>query len=797
MADKLAITTTPRTHSPTHSRSGSTSNPPPFTPRSTTFHDNSDSDSDDTYNLTPVESPEGPQYDDLPPTYDEAQRDALNGVGAIALDSEGEYQVPGSVEASARGVEVGELETERNSDGGVDVNVGYVGGCERVDVGRVRIAPAEKSGSNEFEDDEMMSLLLGTALEFTRHEPEGDVLFAPKLTRCVAIPQISPTKAGDGKGKGKAKEKKEGRRDRRKGRGDRHVPGQWPDASNETTSTTCANEDGKESIQFLRTYAPVLDAHSIRPAEFLDFLDGLNALCALSPDGLYSDIVRNFVETSDDVFFAPRGLRVSIKTLSTLLDAAKVPEERAQKASVAASALTDNTTTEGRAKSLYPWTEALEFSVAGPSEHALMLDTMVQNFKEEVARQSGSGPSQTYNGESSTRNQSGNTEKAAVENEDEDPPHSVPGAFPEQDGQTSSPFSGWRGGRGSRGGFRGRGHRGRHEPWSPFGAPGNTPFGPPGYGPFGAPGNFPFGPFGPGRANPGRGGPFACGFRASPGCGTNNNQGNEWEAWGQNIGKWGEEFGKRMGEWGEELGKRAEWWGNDIEKRSEAWGEHVAAMSGQVHPGMQSGERSRKTKDDDDDDASSISSDSSSSSSSSYDSDSDLDFDDDESTSPAAKAFQERMREINTVAESSRLKGKKPLAAIDHDRALGISQAEKERTALEQKMVAKRTKRQIIRDFRGRKKALKKEWSRRRMEMKKKGLGKKSREWKEMTKGYRERKKVLGKEKKGLKRDFKGERERERAGRNLGGESGGEGSRAAGVGNGMEEMVWVVIENLE
>ena len=73
MADKPHPTTAP------HS-SASTSPPyPPYTPRSTSIPDDSETE----FEPTPLHSPGGPQYEDLPPSYDFALSDARNGVASL------------------------------------------------------------------------------------------------------------------------------------------------------------------------------------------------------------------------------------------------------------------------------------------------------------------------------------------------------------------------------------------------------------------------------------------------------------------------------------------------------------------------------------------------------------------------------------------------------------------------------------------------------------------------------------------------------------------------------------------
>ncbi|KAJ4316210.1 hypothetical protein N0V94_005558 [Neodidymelliopsis sp. IMI 364377] len=72
MADKQSLTNAPQ--------STLTSPPnPPYTPRSTSIADDSETE----FEPTPVHSPGGPQYEDLPPSYDFALSDARNGVASL------------------------------------------------------------------------------------------------------------------------------------------------------------------------------------------------------------------------------------------------------------------------------------------------------------------------------------------------------------------------------------------------------------------------------------------------------------------------------------------------------------------------------------------------------------------------------------------------------------------------------------------------------------------------------------------------------------------------------------------
>jgi len=809
-----------------------------FTPRSSTFPDNIDSDSEDVFDPTPIHSPSGPHYDDLPPTYDEAQQQALhdarNGVPPLDpnsveihrlnLDQSPQYDIPADAEVHAHRATADELAREsRQSASGLSVNVPVhqMGGSESIPVGRIDtgVTNAREAGSAP----DQATALLKTALEFTKHEPDSDTRYAPRLARSVAIPQDGVEFSRHGK------VRRHGRRGgHARGRGNGRVPGEWPGTSSETLANEM--ESSKEPTQFLRAYAKALHAHSIRPAEFLDFLDGLNALCSATnttamdliqldgPSRSSTDLVQSYIDATNEAFFAPRGLKVTFKTLETLLDAARVPTERGQRAGAVASVLDPRSTASKRAQALHPWIEPLELSVPEPSVAALIVREMAKRFRNMRPEESRPGPQENAR---ATGTEKSALEREYVERNDADPPHSIPGEFPHEHGPHGPPSDhGW--GRGSWG-RRGRG-RG---PWTPFGPPGYGPFGPPGYGPFGPPGFGPPGPpgFGP-PGPPGFGPPGPPGF--GPSGIARGRSGAGWEALGQNLGKLGEEFGKRMEVWGEQFGKQAGAFGNDLGRMAETLGQRVGETASGKSWGACSGspaapgapesspntaaaaagpqtrdtntiighngsgesyveaelrkhaEKKSKSKDDPGDDASSLSSASSSSSSSSG-------SDDDDEYPDTEALFLNRMREINDAAEASQKKGKKSALEIERDRALAIEKASNEKVAMDEKIEQKQTKRAVMREFRSNRRELKREYRTERRELRKKGLRKKSEEGKKLKKKHREAKEALRREKNDVRRQFreakKSDKERRREMRNVGPLEG-------------DAMVWIVVENL-
>ncbi|KAF2868705.1 hypothetical protein BDV95DRAFT_525747, partial [Massariosphaeria phaeospora] len=486
----------------------------PFTPRSSSFPDGLDSDSDlDAFVPTPTHSPGGPQYDELPPSYDEAQQQALQDARAgvppldpndlevrnLVLDDNLAAPSPASPPLSSRSPgnpNAYELEQDsrRNGSGhGTDIPMYQVHASEQILVGRM---PTGASAP-------VLDMLLSQALEFAHHEPDTDARYAPRLMRPVAIPQ---------------------------------------------QNARVSSED--ETIQFLRAYAKALHAHSIRPAEFTEFLDGLNTLCIatgstanhLVQRGMDSNVepslVHNYIDSANEIFFAPRGLRVSLQSLYTLLDALNIPNERGQRSGAVVSALDDHLTAPQKAQALHPWAEQLESDVPSMSTQSLVVKEMSERLRHQPQN------SPIYDQEAP----SGGDHKVNSEKQDDDPPHSVPELPPGPDSTSPWPW--------------GNGNAGAGRPFGPFEMPGAWPPGASGRGPFSQHRERGRGRWGNHRGPGAPPSPFGLqGFPSAPrgfGPGTNaNTLGNEWAAWGEGIAKWGEDFGKRMEKWGQQVGQDA------------------------------------------------------------------------------------------------------------------------------------------------------------------------------------------------------------------------------------------------
>lgn len=856
----------------------------PFTPRSTTFPEDIDSDPDfDGFDPTPIHSPSGPNYDDLPPTYDEAQQQALQDAraGIPPIDPEnlevhrmvlsdtrppphplGEQQSrSGSSLLLDPNAYEFEPQNRPNANGlGVTVSVQQVASSEMIPVAHVNVRSTPSSVSNSA-PPEPTSVILNRALAFTLHEPAADARYAPRLVRLVAIPQTSAPLPSRQEPSGRGRHDRcGGRRDRHRRHHGHHVPGQWPE-SNASSSTLHSDASSTlvQPVGFLRAYAKVLHAHDIRPAEFTEFLDGLNSLClattTTSPDLVRnennassagnSSIVQNYINATNEAFFAPRGLKVSLRSLSYLTDTLNIPEERGQRSGAIASAIDVKSSPDQRAQALYPWVEPLETNVPAPSTQTLITQEMSERLHQQAHPETRSASIEENSPQYT------NLEKPQAASHDMDPPHSVPEATTAQTNNvgTFPPFptfppiptqnvpgawGSWAPQNGSGVGQRGRGWGPGHSPWFP-----------------------------PGQ----RGGPWSRG--SGPQCGAYGGgpggmgHANNWAAWGESVGKWGEAFGKRMEIWGENFGKRAEQWGQSVEKqgeqmgqraerwgedfgrRAETWGQNVEArFSGcpapnnqaRGQPGMQSstnvtgssaaaaergpeglaGQQTgimsgsphietkgeKKTKklekkaaqssnantaedDDDDDDASSISSTSSS--------DSDSDDEDPESYPDTSALFLARIQSINATAAASRSKGKKSPTEIDRERDLAIEKASAQKTALDLKIEEKRNKRAFKQAWRERRREFKRthkhsrrEWKKERRAKKQDGASKK--EIRELKRRQMEEYRGWKKEYVAMREEARGEWKARGKGKNKDSEGGLERKG--------DEMVWVVVENL-
>ncbi|KAL1795319.1 hypothetical protein ACET3X_007135 [Alternaria dauci] len=712
--------------------------------------------SDNEFVPTPAHSPGGPQYEDLPPSYDEAQdqavHDTRNGIAPVdpsqleahrVTSNEGpnepevwEYRVRGEEPDPADEREQAPDYANHTSDKATSVPVQHVSTSESIAVGRVHREYDSKSSAFSMEAGPA-STLLYHALKFARQEPDAAAQYAPHLNRLIAIPELGgPARRVD------------------------------------------------EIVTFLVAYAEVLEHHSIRPAEFADFLYGLQTLCTATkstarellhePAHEYapSTTVHDYIRGANEAFFAPRGLVVSFRSETALLEQLPIPA--GHKRTVVSNLADGSATAEWRAQQLYPWIEALDVeSVPVPSERVRKLYELSERFEGWTAAGQSSSETGAY---------------MSGQNRDlghEDPPHSIPG--PPEDPPHSLPRPGARHPRGQRGGH-----------WSPFGMSGG--------GPFGAPGNGPFGRRGMPSRGRGRG-------RGSEW------RGDEWAEMGKELGKIGEQFGKRMGDWGVEFGKRANAFGLDVGKMASGSGsgevsQNRGTTSGQQYQqaqnddlppaydppvGQESGvlygdEKSKVSapeysvsttadnkgkgkvpakdhnSDDDDDDTSSLSSDSSISSDS--DSGSDSDSDSDENFSGVDKDLA-RARKLSIRDARRHFKERSRTLKKQHRQKKRVLKA---RHALNQENNTGKGK--------GKGKA--------------KSKLKKDPEWIEAKREYRAQRKVLRKERLAARKEWRAAKEearRERRSARKEVRGGGKGKECV-RDEGKPELVWLVIENL-
>lgn len=773
-------------------------------PRSSSIADDSDAE----FDPTPIHSPEGPQYDDLPPSYDEAQHqavaDARNGIAPLDPNqleahrltlNEGpnepevwEYRMRGDQPEATDENELAPEYTSHSHHLGSTVPVQHVGGSDSIPVGQI----GSRSPSATTRPDPATALL-DLALGFTQHAPDADAQYAPRLTRSIAIPQEGFF------GLNLAREK----RTKSHGPASRHGEQQLPENSAASYKALDApTNSSDEPVQFLRAYAKSLHAHSIRPAEFTEFLDGLNTLCKTTnttaeillcnrpaPEAS-STIVHEYVKAANEAFFAPRGLKVSLQPLVSILEALKIPAERGQYAGTVASILDKSSTAEKKAQALYPWIESLDTNVPSQSSQTLILREMGDELRGRNCHRKGSPKAKANSSSAKTR--------TPVSGEKyPDPPHSIPEPTEVSNSSISPPGSG-------RYGFGQRGYQ-VGNPWMPFNAPGNGSFGPLGHSPFGP---SRFGPHSPPHCGRGRNG-----FRSNRS--STNPNANDWTAWGENVGKLGEEFGKMMGEWGQQFGKQAEVWGQHVGRQAEAWGEEMSARSSasgaqnrgptsmnvQTHEdlppsytnnpaGQEAGilysDNTTRATDDHDEDTSSMSSDSS-------DSDSDSDSDNEDYVNNES-IFLKRIHSINEQADVSAKKGKKSLDEIARERALAIERAQNEKTASDLKIEEKNTKRAIRQSLRQKGRELKKQHSQKKRELSEKNVGKgkgkakKSKEWREANRDYKEKRKQLRREKLNARKEWQKARyERKKLKR--------EGALGGDQDEAVKTMAWLVIEN--
>jgi len=194
-------------------------------------------------------------------------------------------------------------------------------------------APSPQSGP---------SILLNQALTFTQELPATDARYAHELTRPIAIPSL---------------------------------PG------------------NVDPMKFARFYATILHHHSVSPAQFMDFIDGLNALskaCSANPAYFRTmepaatgepitraTLIPAYLAQTNAHFFAPRGLALHVATLNQLAELVAIPTQHGIRRSMVTDAVrayvagaqvraAANGAATATVHALEPYIEPLSFAVPEP-----------------------------------------------------------------------------------------------------------------------------------------------------------------------------------------------------------------------------------------------------------------------------------------------------------------------------------------------------------------------------------------------------------------------------------------------
>lgn len=339
------------------------------------------------------------------------------------------------------------------------------------------------------------SILLNQALTFTQELPATDGRFAHELTRPIAVPSL---------------------------------PG------------------NVEPMKFARFYATILHHHSISPAQFMDFIDGLNALskaCSANPAYLRGmdpgyeilnenitpgNLVPAYLAQTNHTFFAPRGLQVRVLTLNQLAELVKIPTSHHIRHSMLSEAIRSyaagaevptaaNGAARATSQTLEPYIEPLSSAVPEPKTTIEALNSVAARFANlnvggERAATPRPGPQRSRSVGSAIPGPSSAREGEAG-------PSTEP-ALPLWHPHTVGRFAGDWGGR--QGKF-----------WNDWG----------------------------------------------------EKQGDYWTKWGEKQGdkwgKWGEKQGDKWGKWGEKQGEKWAKWGEDFGKKMmEKWGDDSGRKTG-------------------------------------------------------------------------------------------------------------------------------------------------------------------------------------------------------------------------
>lgn len=329
------------------------------------------------------------------------------------------------------------------------------------------------------------SVLLHQALDFTLDQPAMDARYAHELTRPIAIPSL---------------------------------PG------------------NVDPVKFARFYATILHSHFVTPAQFMDFIDGLNALCtacSASSAQLRSldlqfelldstaitreTLIPAYLTQTNITFFAPRGLEARILTLPQIAALVKIPTDHGIRTNMLTDAVRAHragadvpTAAHGAAtaaaQALEPYIEPLSFAVPEPRTQIEAMNSVASR----LASLSLTTPDPRPRDE--MRRHSSRTNSSAPAAAEAGP--STPRQRHIADARSST------------------------EPQLPFWHP------------------------------------VELARRATE---LGEKQGKFWGDWGEKQGKFWEEWGEKQvkfgADWGEKQEKRWEKWGKGVEKWWEKWGE--------------------------------------------------------------------------------------------------------------------------------------------------------------------------------------------------------------------------------
>ncbi|KAL1631193.1 hypothetical protein SLS56_004440 [Neofusicoccum ribis] len=344
-------------------------------------------------------------------------------------------------------------------------------------------------------------------------------------------------------------------------------------------------------LAFSRAYATALQAHGVSLPIFIAFLDGLNAVCHAarapasdddrSPDAPEPDLslVETYLARANALFFASRGLLIRVVDVDGLLDdVIRLSASRRSLRDALAGDVTSPAATEReRVEALDPWVEKLVWEGLPPTTLGLW-DLRGQRGEEEQRQQqqqqqrtmaaatTGAWMPQPTTGFASPPAPTTTTTNAYASGEFYSAPEGVAGGYLDEKAQARA----WAAEHeedeeADRLDQNQAGPSTSRRPFPPF--PSASPFPPlgpfPGFGPFPPPPPPPFGDHA------------------------------RWADWGQSMGRrwadWGTHFGRNWAQWGQDFGSRAAAWGQEVGRGAEALGRGVEERAQQGFGGPGAG----------------------------------------------------------------------------------------------------------------------------------------------------------------------------------------------------------------